>query len=58
MAYADLDVPSIKAWQAAYSAFREAAGSDVNIKLQYSIAWAACMNACMAYHLALEETPK
>jgi hypothetical protein len=44
------DVPTLKAWQAAYRAFRDVVGDDADIKLQYSIAWAACMNACMAYH--------
>jgi hypothetical protein len=50
-----MDIPDLKAWGAAYAAFKECAGSDTNIKLQYSIAWTAAMNAIMAY---VRETKK
>jgi len=43
------EIPDLKAWQAALAAFQEAAGKDVNVKLQYTIAWAGAMNAVMAY---------
>ncbi len=43
------DIPTLKAWHEAYAAFRECAGCDVNTTVQYSTAWAAAMNAVMAY---------
>lgn len=43
-------IPDLKAWQAAYAAFRECAGADVNVQLQYGTAWAAAMNAVMAFN--------
>lgn len=43
------EIPDLRAWQAAYQAFKECAGGDTGIKLQYTIAWAAAMNAVMAY---------
>jgi len=44
------EIPDLKAWQAALAAFQEAAGKDANVKLQYTIAWAGAMNACLAFH--------
>jgi hypothetical protein len=41
-------VPDLKAWQAAYAAFMECVGEDPG-PIQRSIAWAAAMNAVMAY---------
>ena len=45
----DEEIPDLRSWQAAYAAFRECAGGDVHVQLQYSIAWAAAMNAVIAY---------
>jgi hypothetical protein len=42
-------VPDIKAWQAALAAFQEAAGKDQNATLRWPIAWAAAMNAVLAF---------
>jgi hypothetical protein len=43
------EIPDLRAWQAAYLAFKECVGGDTSIKLQYTLAWAAAMNAVMAY---------
>lgn len=45
----DEEIPDLRAWQAAYAAFCKCAGGDVNVPLQYTIAWSAAMESVMAY---------
>jgi hypothetical protein len=52
------DAPDIKAWQAALAAFQEAAGNDPNVTLRWSIAWAATVNAVMAYVREMQSREK
>ena len=49
----DPEIPDLKAWKAAYAAFKECIGSaglDMGMQVSYSIAWAAAMNAVMAFN--------
>ena len=52
------EITDVKAWQAAYAAFKECAGGDRGMKLQYSIAWAAAMNAIMAFNREVNSREK
>lgn len=53
--------PSVEAWQAAYRAFEKCAGGDggdTDVKLRYSIAWTAAMEAALAFHAAMTRLNK